>query len=627
MKIPLDLANLIWYYSYNMQSNQKLLTKKAKSRPTKEEKFFLEPQHPLQRQYEALRAYFVEKIPSHLVARNFGYTPASFRQLCHQFRHQWCIEKENENNKDSDSDSDNQQQHFFASIKRGPHSAPKRDKIRDTAISLRKRNLSVYDIQQELRERGHDISINAISVLLKQEGFDRLPRRRQEERPQVVKPEVAPVANVKLLDLSPRTFRTDMAGLFLFVPLMRSINITRIAQHACLPGTKMIPAQQALRSALALKLVGIERKRHIMRHVHDQGLALFTGLNAIPKRSYLADYSSRIDRRGNLKLMQLWFKHVQEAGLKRGDSIDLDYHTVPAHSEKELLEKHYVTRLSRSQKSVLVFLARDSQQRVLCYANATVFSNEKANEILRFVDFWKEHTGHLPKELVFDSQLTTQKNLRKLTEQGISFITLRRRSKKILSRIYGTPASAWRRVKLASFSRKYRTPKVIDEKIYMREYGKDKQIRQILITDLGHEEPTVLITNNFRTSPAKLITRYAQRMIIENAIAEAIHFFHIDALSSMVGMKVDFDIQITLMASSLYRLLAERLPEQYRRATAKTIFETLLNVRGKIVIEEHRVIVIIDKRTHNPFLIASGLADEPTPMPWFGNKMLFIQFA
>jgi len=146
-------------------------------------------------------------------------------------------------------------------------------------------------------------------------------------------------------------------------------------------------------------------------------------------------HSSCIERRANIKLMETWFKYVEDAGLKRGDSIDLDYHTVPANSEKEPLQKHYLTRRSRSQKGILVFLARDAQQRVLCYANATVSKENKADEILRFVDFWKKQRGHVPKELVFDSQLTTQKNLRKLTDQGVSFITLRRRSKKILSSV------------------------------------------------------------------------------------------------------------------------------------------------------------------------------------------------
>jgi len=615
-----------------MINHRKQITISPLATPTKEEIFFMQPQHPRQRQYEALRAYFIEKIPSHLVAKQFGYTPNSFRQLCHQFRHQGGELPQGKKEKDNDSQRQQHHQkhwqnHFFRVRKRGPQSAPKRDKVREEAIALRKKNLSVYDIKQELGERGYSISINAISILLKEEGFERLPRRRDDERPPGIRPEVAPVANIKQLDLSPRSFRTDMAGLFFFIPLLNNIDLEQIARQAGLPGTKMIPAQQALRSALALKLVGIERKRHVMRFVHDQGLALFAGLNAIPKRSYLAAYSSSIDRKENLKLMEAWFRHARQAGLKRGDSIDLDFHSVPANSEKQFLEKHYVSRLSHRQKGVLVFLARDVQQRVLCYANATVSAKEKPNEILRFVDFWEKQTGELPQELVFDSQLTTQQNLRKLTDQGISFITLRRRSKKILSRIYSMPASAWRRVRLSSLSRKYRNPKVIDEKIYLRQYGKDKQLRQMIITDLGHDQPTVLITNNFKLSPAKLISRYAQRMIIENAIAEAINFFHMDALSSMVGMKVDFDIQITLMASSLYRLLAERLPEQFRSATARTIFETLLNVRGNVVIEDHKVTVIIDKRTHNPFLKASRLADEPTPMPWFGNKMLFIKFA
>ncbi len=122
-------------------------------------------------------------------------------------------------------------------------------------------------------------------------------------------------------------------------------------------------------------------------------------------------------------------------------------------------------------------------------------------------------------------------------------------------------------------------------------------------------------------------TRYARRMLIENGIAEAIRFFHLDALSSMVGLKVDFDLQVTLMASSLYRLLAKRLPEEYRRATARKIFDNLLDLGGLVQVEEARVVVTFDKRAHNPYLVDTGLADTPTPMPWFGGKDLVIRFA
>ena len=145
--------------------------------------------------------------------------------------------------------------------------------------------------------------------------------------------------------------------------------------------------------------------------------------------------------------------------------------------------------------------------------------------------------------------------------------------------------------------------------------------------DLGHEEPTLLVTNHLKSNPAALITRYAQRMLIENNISESIQFFHLDALSSMVGLKVDFDLQLTLMASSLYRLMAQRIGREYERAQPKTIFRNLLDLSAKVEIETARVIVTIDKRAHNPYLVASGLADKPANMPWFGNRQLLIRFA
>ncbi len=124
--------------------------------------------------------------------------------------------------------------------------------------------------------------------------------------------------------------------------------------------------------------------------VCDPGLALFAGLNAVPKRSYLASYSSRVDRRACVRLMAAWFDEVRRAGLPRGDSIDLDFHAVPANTQEEPLEKHYLSSRSRSQQSVLVFLARDASARVLCYAHAGVAKDQKAAEVLRFADFWQE---------------------------------------------------------------------------------------------------------------------------------------------------------------------------------------------------------------------------------------------
>jgi hypothetical protein len=569
--------------------------------------FFLSPEEPLHRQYEALRAYFVEQLPSAEAARRFRYSPGSFRVLCHQFRH-----------------NPEKRSAFFRSLPRA-HSAPARDPVRERVVAWRKQNLSVYDIQRALAAANHHISINALTVLLREEGFARLPRRRDEERPAAIKAESAEVADVRRLDLSPRSFRTTAAGLFLFVPLLKGIDLGGVAEAGRLPGSKMIPAEQVVRSLLALKLLGTERKSHVMELVFDPAIALFAGLNVVPKRSYLAAYSSRVDHRANVRLMDAWFEQLDQAGLPHGNSLDLDFHTVPANTATEPLEKHYVSSRSRRQQGILVFLARDAEQRVFRYANAGVPKAEQSDEILRFVEFWERHTGTRPAELIFDSQLTTHENLSKLNQQGIGFITLRRRSRKMLAEIYSRPASAWQRITLDSLTRTFRTPRVLDEHVALKGY--EGLLRQLTVIDLGHEEPTVLLTNHLKLAPATLVTRYAQRMLIENNISESIQFFHMDALSSMVGLKVDFDLQLTLMAGSLYRLMARRIGREYERAQPKTIFRNLLDLSAKVEVEAERVVVTIDKRAHNPYLVASGLADRSARMPWFGNKQLHIRFA
>jgi len=576
--------------------------------PSPEARFFLAPEKPLQRQYEALRAFFIDGGSSGEVARRFGYTPGAFRVLCHQFRHDPA-----------------KRSAFFQDVKHGPQNAPARDRVRGLAVAMRKRNLSVYDIQRELAAGGHQISINALSILMREEGFARLPRRRDDERPITIKPEPAAVADVRQLDLSRRSFRTRVGGLFLFVPLMQAIDLGSVVRKASLPGSNMIPAEQAMRSILALKLIGKERKSHVMDLVFDEGIALFAGLNAVPKRSYLAAYSSRVGHRTNLRLMGAWFEEASQAGLKRGSSLDLDFHSVPANTHEEPLENHYVSRRSRSQKGILVFLARDATERVLCYSNAGITKAEQAGEIMRFVQFWHNHTGKLPAELVFDSQLTTYEQLNQLNRQGILFMTLRRRSRKMLGEIWSRPASAWRRITLNSLTRTFRSPRVLDERIRLKGY--EGELRQVTVTDLGHEEPTIILTNNFAIKCPALVTRYAQRMLIENGISEAVQFFHMDALSSMVGLKVDFDLQITLMAASLYRLMASKIGREYERAQAKKIFRNLLDVSAGVAIGDHQVTVTLDKHAHNPYLVASALPETPTPMPWFGNKELIIRFA
>ncbi len=569
--------------------------------------FFLAPESPLQRQYEALRAYFVERIPSHQVARRFGYTPGSFRVLCHQFRHDPA-----------------KRAAFFPAAGQGPHPAPCATASANWSSPCASGTSPSTTSAASWPPPG-TLSASMPWRPSSARRASRLPRRLDEERPQATRPDAAAMADVRALDLEPRSFRTRLGGLWFFVPLMRDIRLAEVLSHADLPGSIPIPAEQAVRTLLALKLVGKERKSHVMDLVYDEGIALFAGLNVVPKRSYLAAYSSRVDHRADLRLLDAWSDEVHRIGLPRGRSFDLDFHTVPANSQQEPLEKHYVSSRSRSQKGVLVFLARDATERVLCYAHAGVPKAQQPAEVLKFVDFWQSRTGSPPEELVFDSQLTTHAPLSRLNRRGVRFMTLRRRSRGMLRAIWSRPASAWRRITPNSLTRAYRTPKVLDERIRLKDY--EGELRRVTIIELGHEEPTVLLTNDFRSDCPALVTRYAQRMLIENGISEAIQFFHLDALSSMVGLKVDFDLQITIMASSLYRLIADRIGREYAKAQAKTIYRNPLDVSATVRIGDADVIVTVDKRAHNPYLVASGLADHPTPMPWLGNKLLKITFA
>jgi hypothetical protein len=568
-------------------------------------RFFLEPINSTHRQYEALRAYFVEDLPSAEVARRFGYSPGSFRVLAHEFRQ-------------------HPDRPFFLPPQKGPQASPKSDRVRDRIVALRKQNLSIYDISRLLEESGTKISAVAASLILKEEGFARLARRRDEERLPGPRPETAKVADANRLDLSLRHFRTQFGGIFLFVPDLVQISLERLLEEAGFPGTKMIPAGQAVRSLLGLKLFGSARHSHVMSYVLDEGLALFAGLNVVPKRSFLTEYSCRIDPAAYPRLMRLWFEAVGRLGLSRGGSFDLDFHTIPFHGEEALIEKHYVSKRSRKQKGILAFLAQDAEKRVFCYANGQLGKDEQNEEVLRFIEFWKQRTGKLPEELIFDSKLTTYAHLNRLDQMGIAFITLRRRSAKMLQEIYQEPVSAWRRIELQGVSRIYKTPKILDRQIQLRDY--QGPLREIVIDDLGQEEPTFLVTNQLRRTPARLIERYAQRMIIENRIAAGIDFFHMDALSSAVAMKVNCDLQLTLMASSLYRLLGKEIGQGYQAATSRHLFRDFVEATAQVHIQDTEIVVQFQKRAHNPLLLAAGFDKKNTPIPWLGGKRLHLLF-
>ena len=561
------------------------------------QRFFSQPSSPKQRQYEALRAYFTEEMPSAQAARAFGYTPGSFQVLCHQFRREPSPA-------------------FFLTPQHGPRSQPKKSAARELAVELRKRNHSVYEISEILKSRNRGLSPTAVRELLKAEGFAALPRRLDEERPDRARPTGEAAADVRQLSLTPRRFDTACGGLFLFVPGLVALALDKIAKAASLPGSQMIPASHALRSMLALKLWSLEHRSHVMPHVADQGLGLLAGLNTIPKRGFLCEYASRVGHQQIVELQAAYYRQLHGEGFLDGESFNLDFHSIPYYGEHPLVECHFVAMRSRRQKSVLTFLAQDIDTRAFCYANADLRKGEESEEIFKFIAFRQRVHGALPRHLVFDSKLTTLANLARLDKMGITFMTLRARSPSLKREIALLPASAFREIELDVPTRKFRFPKVYEQTVQIE----GRSFRELFIKDLGHEEPTILLTND-RKSAKNLITRYAKRMLIENALSDAVRFFHMNALSSAVGIKVDFDMALLVIASGLYRQLAKKM-RGYADAQAGHIFRDLINMPATVTVGTSEVTVRFHRRAHLPIIIDSGMLDSPVKVPWWNGLAL-----
>jgi len=377
-----------------------------------------------------------------------------------------------------------------------------------------------------------------------------------------------------------------------------------------------------VRTALLLKLIGKARRSHVMDLVLDPGAAIAAGLNAIPKATYMSQYSSRLGRTAIARLLGAWLERLKATGSVDGRSLSLDFHSIRYFGDDATVEKHYVPRRSQRAKAVLAFLAQDPDGHLFCYSNADIRKGEEATEVLRFVEFWEKHFGSKPDELVFDSKLTTQPVLSRLNGLDVKFITLRGRTPALKTEILSQPRSAWQQVELDIPHRQYRQPRFIDQRIKLGRY--EGELRQLFIKDLSHEEATVLLTNNLKATPKTLITRYARRMLIENGLADAVDFFHLDALSSAVALNVDFDVLLTVIASGIYRQFARKL-RGYQHVRARLAFRKFLDTPARVRILDDEVVVRLTRRAHNPSLIDAGIIGPATPIPGGGGRKLRIE--
>ncbi|MDE0211876.1 MAG: hypothetical protein OXJ64_18595 [Boseongicola sp.] len=125
---------------------------------------------------------------------------------------------------------------------------------------------------------------------------------------------------------------------------------------------------------------------------------------------------------------------------------------------------------------------------------------------------------------------------------------------------------------------------------------------------------------------SRLVDRYARRMVIGNTIADASDFFHMDALSAAMPMRIDLDVQLTLMASSLYRRISNSIGQGFEAAKVRTIFRKLVYASAAIRITEDEIIATLGQRASSPLLVTAGYGEIAQPIPWLGNRTLRIGF-
>lgn len=414
-----------------------------------------------------------------------------------------------------------------------------------------------------------------------------------------------------------------MAGVFLFLPLLARLRFDDMVAHAGYPGSGMVPAPAALLSLLTLKLLDKERRSHITDFDFDEALGLFAGLNVLPKKSYATDYSYRTTRSCQHTLLSRWVAALAPLLFPDAQEFGLDFHPIPHRGDPEVHENHYLPTRGKAAPSLQSFFAHEPHSRVLCYSNANLTRAGQAGELMRFVDFWHDLTGHDPQWLYFDSKGAPYSELAKVNQRKIWFVTIRRRGAALLRHLDAVPASTWRRAVIDIPKRRHKNIRYLDETVKIRGYP--DALRQVAVAGLGRDAPTLCLSNNFEAKARDLIVRYLRRNGVEDALGISVNFFHLDCLASEVRLNVDFDVALTVIAHGCYRWLATQL-SGHATSKPKQVFQRFVATGGVVEIQSDRIVVRFDKRAHNPILREAALDRECPPVPWLGGLRVVFEY-
>lgn len=566
--------------------------------------FFCSPVHEWQRRYEALRASLMERLPADVVARRFGYTPGYVRLLKHYFIHGKID--------------------FSEPVPEGKTVRRRvTEEIRKKIRAWREQRLSAGEIAELLSEEGTELSVRTVERVIAEEGFPKLPRRIRLKLGFTVKgasvPERSEVTSLNTLE--GQQFESTGAGIFLFMPFLAELGIEKVIEAADLPGTKALPSLNYFLSFLALKLLGTERYAHVGDLAFDPGLGLFSGLNVLPKCTAMSTYSYSLDGLSLTRLQKAFVTQASKLHLYDGDVINLDFHTIPHFGDESILEKHWSGARNKKMKGALTLFAQDATTKLLLYSATDIKRDEADEQVLSFLSFWKGVQRGVKPTFVFDSKFTTYDNLSKLDTQDVKFITLRRRGNNLIKGI--EKLTPWKRINIPHPKRKYRNPEVHDSIVDLRDYA--GPLRQIIIRGNGHEKPAFLITNDFDTPVELVVGNYSRRWRIEAGIAEAVKFFNLNSLSSPILIKVHFDVIMTVIADTLYSMLASRL-RGFERCDAQTIYRHFIEGKSVVTISRGHIAISHSKHAHNPILRQVRWDRMPETLPGRPDVRLSFEF-
>jgi IS4 transposase len=174
------------------------------------------------------------------------------------------------------------------------------------------------------------------------------------------------------------------------------------------------------------------------------------------------------------------------------------------------------------------------------------------------------------------------------------------------------PEADWQKVKLPIPKRKRQNFLAHESEVYLK--GCPNPLRQIIMKDHGRAEPTYVITNNRELSLVEILLIYARRWRIENKLAELVDFFHLNALSSPIMVRIFFDLLLSVIASSLYRRLAQDLP-RFEKTLAPELFRRFINMPGRVRYDGQQFEIRIRKRSHTPILLGVPKLQESVSIP------------